>query len=189
MLVPASKEFDTNWQAGLRAFREDHDSARRAYEHALASYRAAHTMERPAFVAQRPASKSGLERYTVTEDTESGARMWSNQQPPPGAWVAASSGAADASRAVADAERRVHMVRDVHLGSAVALIKKHATATAAADVMGCYKIEDVSAERSYVFVNYGDRYWIRELGLHGGPVRADFSSVIAEWPFADRRHS
>lgn len=189
MLVPASNEFEADWQAALHAFREDNDSARRAYEHALASYRGAQVMERPTFVPQRQALKSsGLERYTVTQDAESGARMWSNQQPPPGTWIAA-SGTADASRAVVEAERRLHMVRDAHLGSAVALLKKHAAATATADLAGCYKITDVPAERTYVFVNYGERYWIREVVLRRGPMRADFSSAIAEWPLTDHRRS
>lgn len=189
MLIPASKEFDEDWQAVVQAFREDYERAHATYERALSRYRSAQITERRTFTTQREAAKTpALERYTVYQDSESGARVWSNQQPPPGAWLAASD-RAEASRGVAESERRLNAARNAHLGRAVSVINKHSTASVSADLKGCYTISSVPIQRVYVFANHGERYWLREVGLRNAPERVDFWPGKGEWVFSERGRS
>jgi hypothetical protein len=184
MMVPASGAFEKEWQVLLRGFEEEYRAARTAHDHARQAERDARSAERAASAASRKAWKARPgERYTVREDPQSGARVWTNQQPPPPVWPATQA-RVDATRNAAAAARRVNSVIDVHLGRAVAMIKEQHTSLANADAKGCYTVSRVPRERVYLLAVWGDRYAFRAVDAARPPERIDLSAGDSTWPFS-----
>jgi hypothetical protein len=188
MMVPASGAFEKEWQALLRGFEEDYRTARAAYDQARQAERDARSAERAAATASRKAwtARPG-ERYTVRQDPDSGARVWTNQQPPPPVWPATQA-RVEATRNAAAAARSVNSAIDLHLGRAVAMIREHHTRLANADANGCYTVSGVPRERVYLLAVWADRYAFRAVEAAQAPDRIDLSPADSTWPFskADR---
>ncbi|MBI1737191.1 MAG: hypothetical protein HYR51_18630 [Candidatus Rokubacteria bacterium] len=171
IVVPASEAFEAEWRRILTAFRD---------EYARSRYGAARNAEQTALRAQRHALKAAPTR--VHEDASTGARVWSNQTPP-SVWDVAQT-RADAARAMTEAGRRLNGVIDMHVAAAIAAIDTHHSGTTRTDGRGCYVATGVPVEKVYVFVNHGDRYWLREVDGARPPATVDFTPDRSGWPFA-----
>ena len=180
IVVPASEAFEAEWQRILTAFGRDYDAARAAYVDARSRYGAARNAEQTGMRAQREALKTMPTR--VREDPVTGARVWSNQTPP-SVWGLAQA-RSDAARAMAEAGQRLSGAIDIHAAAAIAAIERHGAVTTRTDGRGCFGVKRVPLQPVYVFVNHGDRYWLREVDASHGPATVDFTPDRSRWPFA-----
>jgi hypothetical protein len=185
MFVPASPEFDRQWNDIVQSFQKDYRAARAAHEAAVRTYRGTQAAERSARAEDQRIMKSApSERLTVRRDRQTGARIYSNQAPPGESYAAAQARAAASAR-IAAAEREMGAAISAHTNMAVELIKRNQTSAVRTDYKGCYAAKDAPRGKVYAFANLGDRYWFREAALGKGQGRIDFSANESAWPFRE----